>query len=93
MNAQQIAQLRWACRRGRRELDLLLSPFFEDCFAALTPTAQRCFEQLLTFDDQLLFTLFFNPSSVTALELSSDLSALLRQIRYHQGHKVSKGCD
>lgn len=48
-------RVRWRCRRGMLELDLILSRFFDDCYAALPPVERQTFEALLQLqDDELL---------------------------------------
>lgn len=48
-------RIRWACRRGMLELDVLLLPFFEKTFEQLTPTEQQGFVALLGESDQDLY--------------------------------------
>ncbi|MHA7840599.1 MAG: FAD assembly factor SdhE [Gammaproteobacteria bacterium] len=48
-------RIRWACRRGMLELDVLLLPFFEKSFASLTVTEQAGFVALLSESDQDLY--------------------------------------
>ncbi len=45
-----------ACRRGMLELDVIIMPFFEECFEQLPEQEQRDFISLLTCDDPDLFT-------------------------------------
>ena len=47
-------RLRWQCRRGMRELDLMLLAFVDQRYDPLSDTDQRCFEQMLQNPDQLL---------------------------------------
>lgn len=54
MSLQQ-ARLRWSCRRGMLELDLLLQPFLENVFPQLNETEQELFERLLSCADQDLY--------------------------------------
>ncbi len=56
-------RLRWACRRGMLELDLLLSPFYDNCFHQLTETHKAEFEKLLSFQDQQLYNWFLGIES------------------------------
>ena len=58
-------QLRWACRRGMLELDLILLPFFENQFSQLSQSEQQAFEALLAEPDQDLYAqiLGFQPCS------------------------------
>lgn len=51
-------RLKWACRRGMLELDLLLSPFYDRCYATLTQEQKHTFEDLLTHQDPDLFNWF-----------------------------------
>ena len=48
-------RLRWACRRGMLELDLLLEPFVEEFYETLEESDQLRFEVLLECEDQSLF--------------------------------------
>lgn len=52
---EKQARLRWQCRRGMLELDILLGHFFDNCFLALSTSEQLLFEQLLSCQDQDLF--------------------------------------
>jgi antitoxin CptB len=44
-------RIRWCCRRGMLELDLILGPFFDRYFDTLTPDEQNLFIELLDCDD------------------------------------------
>ena len=46
------AKLKWHCRRGMRELDLLLERFLEDRYDALSPSDRDTFERLLDCRNQ-----------------------------------------
>jgi antitoxin CptB len=48
-------RIRWKCRRGMLELDILLLNFFDRHFAQLTPQEQQLFEKLLEEEDVHLF--------------------------------------
>ncbi len=49
---ERRARLRWRCRRGLRELDLLLGPFAERQLPGLTPNELDDLDRLLTAADQ-----------------------------------------
>jgi antitoxin CptB len=51
----ELSRLRWACRRGMLELDLLLLPFFEHRFLQLNPIEQKNFIDFLSCTDQELY--------------------------------------
>lgn len=48
------ARLRWKCRRGMLELDLLLRDFMDRGYASLDAVEQASFEQLLDCPDTVL---------------------------------------
>ena len=45
------ARLRWRCRRGMRELDVLLIHFFEASFDTLSSTEKDTFRAILELPD------------------------------------------
>ena len=45
------SRVRWRCRRGIRELDLVFARFLERHYATLTPPASACFDRLLEEHD------------------------------------------
>ncbi len=47
-------RLHWQCRRGMRELDLLLQGFLEHSFATFDASMQKTFETLLNYPDAVL---------------------------------------
>ena len=49
------SQLKWACRRGMLELDVLLGSFLEQRYLMLSNEEQQAFTQLLSEPDPLLF--------------------------------------
>ena len=48
------ARLRWQCRRGMRELDLLLQDFMDLHYDVISPEDQESFRTILNLPDQLL---------------------------------------
>ncbi len=51
----QLARLKWACRRGMLELDVLLGNFLENGYAKLADDDKRLFIKLLECPDPELF--------------------------------------
>lgn len=47
----RLRQLRWRCRRGMRELDVLLMGYMDNEYTAAGQSMKRAFEQLLTMQD------------------------------------------
>ncbi|MFO7808052.1 succinate dehydrogenase assembly factor 2 [Guyparkeria sp.] len=71
---EQRARLRWRCRRGLRELDLLLAPFAERQLPRLAPDELDVLDRLLTVADQDLQSWFLGrerPSDDALAELVS----------------------
>jgi antitoxin CptB len=52
---RRLDRLRWHCRRGMLELDLILAQALERDFAQFTPRELDLFEQLLAMEDTALF--------------------------------------
>jgi antitoxin CptB len=48
-------ELRWRCRRGMRELDLLLTRFLDEHYGDAPPAEQLAFRRLLDFQDPLIY--------------------------------------
>ncbi len=55
MNTLTLSRLRWACRRGMLELDVLLGNFLAEAYITLSPQDQLTFVALLECNDQELF--------------------------------------
>ncbi|MFQ3235426.1 MAG: antitoxin CptB [Paraglaciecola sp.] len=55
---QRYARLKWACRRGMLELDVLFMPFVDEGFNDLSEDDKEIFERLLTSDDPDLYAWF-----------------------------------
>jgi antitoxin CptB len=49
------SRIRWGCRRGILELDIMLCRFFDEQYDTLSPELQNDFVTLLTEEDQVLF--------------------------------------
>jgi antitoxin CptB len=50
----EIKQLRWRCRRGSLELDLILLSYFDHRYLAADQAEQRAFQELLGLEDVVL---------------------------------------
>lgn len=53
-NSAHLSRLRWHCRRGMRELDVLLTRYFEQIYPTASPSQQLAFESLLDLQDPLI---------------------------------------
>lgn len=50
-----LSKLRWQCRRGMRELDVLMLRYLEDSFESAPAAEQQGFVELLALEDPILF--------------------------------------
>jgi len=55
-----LSRLKWRCRRGMRELDVLLERFLEHQYAAASAEIQTAFARLLTLPDPEIFALIMS---------------------------------
>lgn len=70
-------RLRWACRRGMLELDLLLGGFIDNGYANLNEEEKFVFQNLLVEADQQLYEYFMK----SAIVEDEKLSNVIRKIR------------
>ncbi len=75
-------RLRWRCRRGRRELDRLLSGFLEQQYATLEEAEIRHFEAILELPDPELYRYLLG----RAIPVDPHLAALIERIRNGNSH-------
>ena len=72
------SQLRWRCRRGMLELDILLNEFIDKQYTNLTAEQKNILDQVLDYPDQLLFDLFLGHMQSSDNHVS-DLVQTIRQ--------------
>ena len=61
----EINRLRWKCRRGMLELDLVLNQFLEQEYSVLDTDAKQAFVTLLEAGDEELWTLITDEKACT----------------------------
>jgi antitoxin CptB len=52
---QELGRLRWRCRRGMKELDLLLTRYVEEEYGRASPAVRRAFLELLEAPDPVIY--------------------------------------
>lgn len=62
MDIHNKTRVHWACRRGMRELDVLIMPFFDSEYDRLSDTDKQLFIKLLDCQDPQLFSWLMNQS-------------------------------
>ena len=55
MKAQELGKLRWRCRRGMKELDVLLARYVDERFRNASGPEQDAFRRLLDAQDTDLY--------------------------------------
>jgi len=65
-----IARVRWACRRGMLELDVLFQPFVESQYEQLSTEDKNIFVRLLEGEDPELFAWFMGHEQCPDPELA-----------------------
>ncbi|MDH5395376.1 MAG: succinate dehydrogenase assembly factor 2 [Gammaproteobacteria bacterium] len=75
--AKDEARLRWQCRRGMLELDLMLESFVEKRYATLSIKTKKAFHQLLNCQDQILLDYLLGHDVPT----DKDVADVARQVR------------
>lgn len=81
--AKRLARLKWACRRGMLELDVLFLPFVEEGFDSLSYGQQETFERLLTCDDPDLFAWFMGHQKCTDPDLAAMVNIVLKRVKLY----------
>lgn len=56
---EEINRIQWKCRRGMREIDLLLREFSRNSLKDLKKKDIDIFSQILDYDDQKLYDFIF----------------------------------
>ncbi|STW72269.1 YgfY [Klebsiella michiganensis] len=69
MDINNKARIHWACRRGMRELDISIMPFFEHEYDTLSDGDKALFIRLLENDDPDLFNWLMNHGEPADAEL------------------------
>ncbi|NMM42090.1 succinate dehydrogenase assembly factor 2 [Pseudoalteromonas arctica] len=75
------ARIRWACRRGMLELDVLFMPFVDEAFDSLSTHQQAVLQRLLAADDPDLFAWFMGHQECKDPELKQMVQLILDRVR------------
>ena len=73
----ELARMRWKCRRGMLELDLLLRDFLDQGYADLDDAQRRRFDRILDYPDAVLLEWLMGRIQPT----DKDVAQLVTQIR------------
>lgn len=85
MSDENYNQVRWHCRRGMLELDILLHGYFDAKYADLSEAQQGVFKGLLEWPDQSLWRCIFSgeetPDTPQQQALITDIITHHKQMR------------
>lgn len=73
----QDSRLRWRCRRGMLELDLILKEFLDKGYDLLDAKQRQLLDAMLEYPDQLLFDLLLG----NMMSSDKDIAQLVTRIR------------
>jgi antitoxin CptB len=79
--AAEAARLRWQCRRGMLELDLLLNRFLDTGFLSLDDAGRADFVRLLGYQDQIIHDWLMGqavPADAALRRLTGQIRAAMR---------------
>ncbi|MFN2349227.1 MAG: succinate dehydrogenase assembly factor 2 [Thioalkalivibrio sp.] len=79
-----LRRLRWSCRRGMLELDLLLDGFLKHGFLELDEPGRATFERLLDYPDTTLLQLLMGQMQSS----DRDVAHVVEQIRNSVCHQA-----
>lgn len=75
-------KIEWECRRGMRELDKLIMPFYQQHFDELTEEQQQTFVEMLRYTDPELFRWFMNQDPAPTAELQTMVKLIQSKLTY-----------
>jgi antitoxin CptB len=73
----QLARLRWQCRRGTKELDLLLQHYLDTGYLVADDEEKALFAELLELEDDELLAVLMGESDVE----TGEMKVLVKKIR------------
>jgi len=84
-----LPRLRWQCRRGMLELDILLNTFLDNKYSLLNRQQRLVFNELLDYPDQTLLELLMGKMASG----NPDIATLVEQIRRAVSTKKGQGAS
>jgi antitoxin CptB len=77
-DSERVRKLKWLCRRGMKELDILLERFIDNHQESLADGSWPDFEDLLQTEDDVLWDWFQDSSNPTASRYQDLLDQICR---------------
>ncbi|EKD70221.1 MAG: hypothetical protein ACD_46C00598G0002 [uncultured bacterium] len=73
-----LSRLKWACRRGMLELDVLLSNFLAETYPSLTQEDKALFVELLNYSDPEIFAWVMGRETPPEVEMQK-ITGMIRE--------------
>ena len=80
VNDSEMGRLRWQCRRGMKEVEVVLLPYLESRYASAGEREQRLFKQLLACHDVDMFEWFTYRDKPTDIDLIEIVGKVLGKV-------------
>ncbi len=74
----EYSELKWRCRRGMLELDILLNSYLDTNYNTMSPQQGEVFSEVLDYPDQVLFDLLLGNMQSSDARVNSLVSAIQR---------------
>jgi len=74
----EYAELKWRCRRGMLELDMLLNRYLDINYATMTEKQGAMFSEVLEYPDQVLFDLLLGNMQSSNADVNQLISEIQR---------------
>lgn len=78
----ELARLKWACRRGMKELDVLLEHYLEHEFPSASPQLQAAFRAVLELDDPVLWYYVMERDRPQDEDMQRVIQALIKTLQH-----------
>ena len=76
MNDKEVL---WKCRRGTKELDILMSSFYHNFYKAASQTHKDGFVKLLSLEDPIIYDLLLNKISLKDIAVN-EIADMIRNM-------------
>ena len=77
----ELSRLRWLCRRGMKELDLVLTGYLENHYSDAGESEQAGFRRLLEMQDPELYKLILGKQSTEDEEMAQIVRMIRQDVR------------
>jgi len=79
---KELGKLRWRCRRGVRELDVLMTHFIDQSYANLSDQEKNAFNKLLEVQDPIIMDWVFGRGASPDKDVQLIVLKLVNLVNY-----------